>query len=170
VLYPQTIIILIAFSTFGFFSSAMAQGDVKSQKQLDIAAARAERKATVGENMHLSPAEAKVFWPLYDRYEAGMDKIEDRHIREIKDYIANYRHLTDDDAARKLDQVMSIQEARLELQKAYIPKFRAVLSQIKVTRFFQIDNKLRAMVQCGIAEMVPVAEPGASERDRGEGL
>src|SRR5437870_5099541 len=122
--YPEAIVVLIAFVAFGFFSSAMAQSGATSQKQLDIAAARAQRKATVGENMHLTRAESKVFWPLYDRYEDGMDKIEDRHIREIKNYVADYRNLTDDDASRKLDEVMSIQEARLELQRTYVPRFR----------------------------------------------
>jgi hypothetical protein len=168
--FSGAVVALIAFATFGFCSAAMAQSGVKSQKQLDIAAARAERKATVGENMHLTAAESKVFWPLYDKYEAGMDKIEDRHIREIKNYVASYRNLTDDDANRKLDEVMSIQEARLELQKTYVPKFRAIMSPIKVTRFFQIDNKLRAMVQCGVAEMVPLAEPAAREGDDSRGL
>lgn len=132
----------------------------QSQKQLDIAAARAERKALVGSNMYLSKEESRVFWPLFDQYEARMDRIEDRHIREIKSYVQNYGHLSDSDAQQKLDEVMAIAQARLEVQRAYIPKFRAVLSQIKVTRFFQIDNKIRAMTQCQIAQLVPLAQPG----------
>jgi len=31
-----------------------------------------------------------------------------------------------------------------------------------VTRFFQIDNKLRALVQCQIAQIVPLAQPSAA--------
>ena len=130
-----------------------------SQKQLDIAAARAERKAVVGQNMDLTDTESKAFWPLYDEYEGKMDRIEDRHIREIKEFAGHYQTLTNDDARKKLDEVMAINESRLHVQRDYIPKFRAALPDIKVTRFFQIDSKLRALVQCQIAQIVPLAQP-----------
>jgi hypothetical protein len=130
-----------------------------SQQQLDIAAAKAQRKAVVGQNMFLTAEQFKLFWPLYDAYERRMDKIEDRHIREIKNYVASYNNLTDAGANQKLDEVLAIQQARLQIQQDYVPKFRAVLPGVVVTRFFQIDNKMRAMVQCSIAQMVPLAQP-----------
>jgi hypothetical protein len=142
--------------------------EVKSQQQLDIAAARAQRNAVIGQNMDLTPAEAKVFWPVYDQYEKRMDKIEDRHVREIKSYVESYRNLSNADATRKLDEVMRIQQARLNVQKEFIPKFRAVMSPIKVTRFFQIDNKLHAMVQCHLAQLVPLAQPAPSAEKSSE--
>jgi hypothetical protein len=137
--------------------SAHAQKAPATQKQLDLAAARAERKAMVGENMNLTAEESKAFWPLYDAYEGKMDKIEDRHIKEVKDYAKHYKNLTDADATMKLNEVMAIAQARLDVQREYIPQFRKILPGIKVTRFFQIDNKLRALVQCGVAQMVPLA-------------
>src|SRR5271157_1688535 len=86
--------------TLGLSGPAFAQ---TSQKQLDIAAARAQRKATVGANMNLSADEAARFWPVYDAYEAKMDKIEDRHVKELKEFAAKYSNFTDADAAKKLD-------------------------------------------------------------------
>jgi hypothetical protein len=150
-------------------AAAPAQSKVKSQKQLDLAAARAERKAAVGENMNLTDAEAKVFWPLYDQYEARMDKIEDRHVREVKNYAASYETLTNDDANRKLDEVVAIQQARLDVIREFVPKFRAALPGIKVTRFFQIDSKLHAMLQCHIAQLVPLAQEPKAEGEGFEG-
>lgn len=141
---------------------AMPSQGAPSQKQLDIAAARAERKAIVGQNMNLTDDENKTFWPLYDEYEAKMDRIEDRHVREIKEFARHYQNLTNADARKKLDEVMAISQARLSVQKSYISKFRAILSDVKVTRFFQIDNKLRALVQCQIAQIVPLAQPSAA--------
>jgi hypothetical protein len=130
-----------------------------SQQQLDLAAAKAERKAVVSQNMYLTAAQAKVFWPLYESYERRMDQIEDRHIREIKNYVASYNNLTNASANQKLDEVLAIQQARLQTQQEYVAKFRAALPGIVVTRFFQIDNKMHAMVQCNIAQMVPLAQP-----------
>jgi hypothetical protein len=140
-----------------------------SQKQLNIAAMRAERKAVVGANMPLTKDEVKVFWPLYDEYEARMDKIEQRHIKEVREFVASYDTLTDADATKKLDEVMSIQQARLDVQKAYVPKFRAVLSSIQTTRFFQVDSKIRALVQCQIAQMVPLAKAPQSSAQEEQG-
>src|ERR1700723_154480 len=95
--------------TLGLSGPACAQS---SQKQLDIAAARAQRKATVGANMNLTSDEASRFWPVYDAYEKRMDSVEDRHVKELKDFAAKYDSLTDADAKKKLDEVMAIQQAR----------------------------------------------------------
>jgi hypothetical protein len=107
--------------------------------------------------MNLTPDEASKFWPVYDAYEGRMDKIEDRHIAELKAFAKNYTNLSETDAAKKLDEVMDIAQGRLDIQKEFVPKFRAVISQVKTTRFFQIDNKIRALVQCSLAQLVPLA-------------
>ncbi|MBF6569854.1 MAG: hypothetical protein IVW54_13370 [Candidatus Binataceae bacterium] len=136
----------------------------QSQSKLDLAAAKAERKALIGENMDLTPAEGKKFWPLYDRYEAAMDQVDKRHAAEIRAYAKAYQNMTGADAKAKLDEVIAVQQARLNVQKQYIPKFRAAISEIKTTRFFQIDNKLHALIQCQIAQLVPLigsAQPTA---------
>jgi hypothetical protein len=159
------LVLLFGLTIYALTSSgtALAQatpsGSGNPQEQLNIAAARAERKAVVGQNMNLTAAQAKVFWALYNTYEARMDRIEDRHIRELKNYVNSYNNLTDADANQKLDEVIAIQQARLDTQKEYLPRFRAALPGVLVTRFFQIDNKVRAMVQCNIAQMVPLAQP-----------
>src|SRR5258705_5807766 len=87
--------------TLGLVYPAAAQTSAipgKTQRQLDIAAARADRKAIVGANMNLTEAQAKAFWPLYDAYEARMDKLDDRHAPEVKAYAQHYQTPPDDDA------------------------------------------------------------------------
>jgi len=142
---------------------AVAQENPPSQKQLDIAALRAQRKAVVGANMKLTPKEAKAFWPLYNQYEDAMDKVDKRHAQEIKDYAKNYQNLTDAQANQKLDAVLQVNQDRLDVQKEYVPKFRAALPGITVTRFFQVDNKLHALIQCQIAQLVPLASKPDSQ-------
>jgi hypothetical protein len=141
----------------GLVTPVMAQSGTPSQKQLDFAALKANRKALIGQAMALTPQEAQGFWPLYDQYEGKMDALEMRHADEVRAFAKAYQNLTDADAKAKLDEVIAITQARLDTQKEFIPKFRDVISQIKTTRFFQIDNKLHALVQCDIAQMVPLA-------------
>jgi hypothetical protein len=162
---------LIAASLFTTVQYVAAQGggaESNSQKQIDLAAVRAERKAVVSANMNLTQDQASAFWPIYDAYEAKMDKIDDRHIAEVRAYAQHFASLTDQDATAKLDEVIAIREARLDLQKEYIPKFRAAVSSIVTTRFFQIDNKLEAMLQCDIAQNVPLA--GSAGQNQGGGI
>lgn len=138
----------------------------KAQRQLDIAAARANRKALVGANMNLTKTQAAAFWPVYDAYEAKMDKVDARHAAEVKDYAAHYQTLTDEDATKKLDEVIAMNQARLDVQKEFVPKFRAAVSSILTTRFYQIDNKMNAMVQCDLAQVIPLASPGAQNENQ----
>jgi hypothetical protein len=151
----------------GWYMPAVAQNspgasgqNPPTQTKLDLAAAKAERKALVGENMQLTDTESKNFWPLYDQYEAKMDKVDKRHAAEIRAYAKAFQNFTEDDAKAKLDEVMAVSQARLDIQKEYIPKIRAVLSQTKTTRFFQIDNKIHALIQCQIAQLVPLVGTG----------
>ena len=60
---------------FGLVTPAMAQSAPPSQKQLDIAAIKANRKALVGQAMALSDQESQGFWPLYEQYESKMDAL-----------------------------------------------------------------------------------------------
>ena len=153
------LVIVTATSLVVFALSIAPSFAQNSQKQLDIAAAHAQRKATVGANMNLTPDEAKKFWPVYDAYEAKMDKIEARHVKELKDFADKYENLSDADAGKKLDEVMAIAQSRLDVQKEFIPKFRDAIPGVKVTRFYQIDNKIQALIQCDIAQLVPLAHP-----------
>ena len=154
---------IAAFCTFGEVHRAAAQGDsgqeTKSQQKLDIAAARADRKALIGANMNLTKDQAAAFWPIYDAYQARMDKLDERHVAELKAFVEHYETLTDADATKKLDEVIAIRQTRLDVQKEFIPKFRAAVSSILTTRFFQIDNKLETMIQYNISQTLPLAQP-----------
>jgi hypothetical protein len=88
-----------------------------------------------------------------------MDKLEARHVKELKDFADKYENLSDADAGKKLEEVIAIQQGRLDIQKEFVPKFRDAIPGVKVTRFYQIDNKIQALIQCDIAQLVPLAHP-----------
>ncbi|HVN89420.1 MAG TPA: hypothetical protein VMT61_06385 [Candidatus Binataceae bacterium] len=152
---------VVAVSMIGLFAMPFvgrAQDDTKQQMKLDLAAARANKKALVGANMNLTDAQAKAFWPIYDAYEAQMEKLEDRHAAEVNSFVKSFQAMTDEQANKKLDEVMEIKQARLNVQKEFIPKFRAAVTGVQATRFFQIDNKLQALTQCALAQALPLVQ------------
>jgi hypothetical protein len=53
---------------------------------------------------------------------------------------------------------MNIETLTLKLRKAYLPKFREVLPEVKVTRYYQIENKIQAALYYEFAAGIPLAK------------
>jgi hypothetical protein len=136
----------------------LAAQEEKPADNMDIvrAAIRAEKKVLVAENMQLTESEAKAFWPVYEEYETAMKGIGDRTVKLIENYATIHQVMTDDGAAKLLKEFMSIQSERLKLLESFLPKFQKVLPATKVTRFYQIENKVRAVVDYDIASEIPL--------------
>ena len=136
----------------------LAAQEEKPADNMDIvrAAIRAEKKVLVAENMQLTESEAKAFWPVYEEYETAMKGIGDRTVKLIENYATIHQVMTDDGAAKLLKEFMSIQSERLKLLEGFLPKFQKVLPATKVTRFYQIENKVRAVVDYDIASEIPL--------------
>jgi hypothetical protein len=120
---------------------------------------KADKKLLVATNMQLTQNEAPGFWPIYDAYQADLDKLNARLGQLIKRYAEAYRTdtLTDDKARALLDEMLQIEEAEVAQKRAYVPKLSAVLSQVKVARYLQIENKIRALIRYELAGDIPLA-------------
>jgi len=119
---------------------------------------RANRKAMVAVNLTLSDAEAAQFWPLYDRYEAELKGVNDRLVKLIQDYTSHYSQLTDDHAKKLASDYLAIEEDRAKLRRAYFDNFLTILPGKKAARFFQIENKMDAVIRYELAAEIPVVE------------
>ena len=117
---------------------------------------RAERKALVAANMELTDAQSKMFWPVYNDYQDATRKIADRRLKLLQSYAYAYENLTETQAEAFLKESMDIQQAKLELQRSFVPKFREVLSPKLVARFFQIDHKIDAILEYDLAAEIPL--------------
>jgi hypothetical protein len=94
--------------------------------------------------MQLTEAEAKAFWPVYDQYQDELFLLRSRTAKLIKDYIDAYEKMNNDKAKKLLDELMTIEALGPKLRQAYLPKFRKALPEIKVVRYYQIENKINA--------------------------
>ena len=63
--------------------------------------------------MELTESEAKNFWPVYDDYQKELQKINQRLVKLLNDYAADYKtNSVSDEKAKKLtDEYVSIQQA-----------------------------------------------------------
>jgi len=121
-------------------------------------ALRANKKALVADNMQLTESEAKAFWPVYEEYQTEIKVIGDRMVKLIENYGATHKVMTDDTAGKLLKESISIQGDRVKLQEKYLPKFEKVLPMTKVARYYQIENKFRAVVDYDVTSEIPLVE------------
>jgi len=66
--------------------------------------------------------------------------------------------MTNDAAKKLLDEYMTIETLGPKLRQAYLPKFRKALPEIKVARYYQIENKIQAAVMYELAAKIPLVE------------
>jgi hypothetical protein len=121
---------------------------------------KADKKLVVATNMELTEKEAKGFWPIYDDYQKDLQKLNQRIKSLLDSYAADYRAktLTDAKAQKLTDEFIAVQQAEVDMLKAYVPKLNKVLPGIKVARYLQIENKIRALLKYELAAGVPLVQ------------
>ena len=119
---------------------------------------KADKKLVVAANMELSEAEGKVFWPIYDAYQKELQAINDRLGKTILAYADAYnkKALTDDLAKQLTNEALAIDQDELTLRKTYAAKLNGVLPAMKVARYIQIENKIRAAIRYELAIGIPL--------------
>ena len=119
---------------------------------------RADKKLLVAENMQLTETEAKGFWPLYEQYQNELFLLRQRTLKLINDYGEAYEQMTDSTAKKLLNEYMTIEGLGLKLRETYLPKFRKVIPEAKVLRYYQIENKINAVLFYELASNIPLAK------------
>jgi len=136
----------------------IAQEKPADNMEIVLEKIRADKKLLVAENLQLTEAEAKGFWPVYSRYQDELFLLRARTAKLITDYAAAYDQMGNDAAKKLLDEYMTIEALGLKLRQAYLPKFRAVLPEVKVARYYQIENKIYAALVYEIAAKIPLVK------------
>jgi hypothetical protein len=111
--------------------------------------------------MMLTEAESKEFWPLYERYSAEKRVINEPYFAGLIEYVDRYYNgdFSDEHAERLMNTYFDVHKAILAKRQEYVKKFGAIMSSIKVMRFFQLENKVQAEVNAALAVTIPLADP-----------
>ena len=117
-----------------------------------------EKKAAVAEAMQLSEDESAPFWELYNEYNLEANKVHNQRIALIKDFANNYESLPDEKADELWSSFISYQQQLLKLKKSYYKKFKKIISPGKAARYFQIENKIEALINASLAAEIPLID------------
>jgi len=149
--------ILAAFTVL-IVSPVTSQDKPADNMQIVREKVRADKKLFVAANMELTESEAKGFWPLYERYQKDLEKLGERTLELIRDYAMNFEKMSDEAAKKMLDEWLALEMERQKMREAYLPKFRAVLPDKKVARYYQLENKILAVVNYELAAEIPLVQ------------
>jgi hypothetical protein len=116
----------------------------------------ADKKAIVAEAMELSDAESVPFWALYNTYNAELYKVHTKRVNLIKDYAANYESMTNEKADELWKGTMSYKKELLSLNQSYYKKFKKIIPVNKTVLYFQVENKIEALINAELAEGIPL--------------
>jgi polyhydroxyalkanoate synthesis regulator phasin len=138
----------------GFTAKAPAQ--TATNIELTRAYIQKARQTIIAEDMKLTEEESLAFWPAYRDYRVDMARLGDRLVKVIAEFVSAGASLNDEQATRLLDEYLDIKAKDVAVRQKHVKAFRKLLPASKVTRFFQLENKLDAVVNFELAQTVPL--------------
>lgn len=141
-------------------SFASAQDAPASNMEILRDKLRADKKLLVAENLGLTEAESSAFWPIYDEYQKELQGINERLGGLIDSYAESYNavSMTDAKADALVTEALAIEQAEVDLKKKYAAKLDGVIPGMKVARYLQMENKIRALIRFDMAAGIPLVE------------
>jgi hypothetical protein len=146
-------IILVAIVTL-FTISAFAQA---SKEDLAIVQSVFQKKKSelVKQNIKMSDAQGKVFWPLYETYESKRLAISNQRAAIINDYLKGYDTATGQEYTALAERTFANDKSMIDLQKSYFKKFADAIGGKNAAKFYQLENYLQAIVRVKIQDNIP---------------
>ena len=148
----------LALSFFLFSAPLSAQVSAEFEKTRE--AMQKQKDDMIAADMKLTEEEGKAFWPLYQEYQEALRKLQDRSFKLLAEYAQERENetFTDQKAKALLDEYMDIEREDLWLKRTYLEKFNKRLPAKKVMRYFQLENKIAAMINYQTTQMIPLAK------------
>jgi hypothetical protein len=138
----------------GFAAPALAQ--TTTDIELTRANIQKARQKIIAAAMELTEDESLAFWPAYRDYRLDMARLGDRLVKLVNEFVASNAKLNDEQAIRLLDENLDIKADEVTVKQKHAKAFRKILPPAKVARFFQLENKLDAVVNYELAQAIPL--------------
>jgi hypothetical protein len=147
---------ILAILVAAFTPAIVLAQTVDDAIQLTRSAIQTERQAVVAANLGLNESESAVFWPMYRDYRNAVNQAADAKVDILRRLFSDYETLTDDEAMSLLDDHLAFEKEMLKIRTSYAKKMSKVLPGRTVARFFQIENKMDAIIDYEMAGEIPL--------------
>lgn len=146
----------LLFALFFFSASITFAQDHKPVREK----VEAMKVGFMTERLNLTPEEAKVFWPVYNKYQDELESVRKSRRENLINAKMNFDEMTDKEVEKVIESEISSRQSELDLLKKYHPQFKQVLPIKKVAKLYRAEEdfkrKLLDMIQERRADRKPM--------------
>jgi site-specific DNA-adenine methylase len=102
----------------------------------------AEKIAFISSEVELTADEAKLFWPIYNKYEAEI-KVVRKQRRTYFEELKNEDNLSGDRAYELMELIFKSEQTEGKIRSTYLNKFSSVLGKKKAALVFISEEKFK---------------------------
>jgi hypothetical protein len=117
-----------------------------------------QKKLVVMQNMEFTEEEKTAFWPVYQKFQEELFPLNQRTVNLVLAYASVFQSLTDDQAAKIIEEYLTLQDSRQTAMRKYFQEFMKILPAKKVFRYLQIENKMDAVGRYELSREIPLAK------------
>jgi len=104
---------------------------------------KALKIAHITSELDLSSEEAQRFWPVYNEFEAQMDKFHQEKRADRKKHKEGATELSDAELEKIVDNHLVREQQELDVKKAYHSKFKAILPIQKLAKLYRAEHSFK---------------------------
>ena len=135
--------------------------NIEEYVQLLRSNVRQQKAEIMGAVMQLSAADAAKFWPIYEQYDAELNKLNDQRVANIQDYARNYDQMTGEKADELIRNALAYRKQRSELLANYYDRVKQKLGAVTAARFVQVEDQLLLLIDLQIDSSLPIVGGGS---------
>jgi len=121
-------------------------------------AVKTDKKAFIAATVHLTPAEEKKFWPIYDAYQRSVEMSNRRRVVVLEQLISREQQITDLYAKNLANELIAADEAEVKARRTMQNRMLRALPARKAARYMQLESKIRAVQEYDIAATIPLID------------
>jgi Spy/CpxP family protein refolding chaperone len=132
------LLILISFtSSLGYTQPPGGGPSEKKREQI-----HAQKIAFISTQLNLTPDEAQKFWPIYNQYEAEIEKIR-KERRGYMNELKKSAELSDDRAYELTEKIFATETKESQTRLNYLKQFASVVGKKKAAEVFIAEEKFK---------------------------
>jgi hypothetical protein len=95
------------------------------------------------ERLNLSSEEAKVFWPVYTKFQDELESLRKGRRENLQNAQKNFDEMSDKEVEKTVDAEFAFRQNELDLMKRYHPEFKKVLPMKKVAKLYRSEEDFK---------------------------
>ena len=145
---------------------ALSQLSLAQQELIEIARQdiRSGKMGMIASAMDLTPEQQEKFWPLYRQYADEQEKLLDKRIAMLQDFVGSFDTMSDEAANSIAEQSFAIQRARTDRRERYFKKMSEILGPVLAARFIQVDSQISTLMDFELMRSTPLIQPSKEEQ------